>query len=513
MSIATWPFLISSTEALENGVIVAPRFIIDSNISHLLDNATVGGATEPDRALRRTIRNANGEHFTLVFRIERARVDGQDLRDGFNRPIEWVIGFILKGLVTDISVTKEDFQKVYNSVVQDYRDFWDQTKRPPIRPSEELELQLDGRSGTPLEIVGDQPSVSPKSYDTLVTPPETTLPSRQEIPQITLEFADEVNLNDLYKVNPYKAVSEVVFNPKGDNFIAIDEKFGKRKYFEFYELSGDGKAKHIEGVPPLRSEGNFSVPSFSRDGKYLAFVVTKRSGLMSISTESEIWIGSYSRRENLGKILKVSRDILAVSFRPDGRYVVCGTDNGEIFLCDIRDIQEPTCSNHRVATAGQITGVTFSPDGRTVVSSSSDGKVRIWELSSSSSLRDGPLPLKHSKSVRSVAFSPDGKLLASGSDDATVKIWETSNYTEQFSLKHQGLPVRSVTFAPDGPVLVSSGREFVKFWNATDGQEIPVDTRVLGDLDRLTSHDLSPNGRFLLLGSKDGRVRIFKVSY
>jgi hypothetical protein len=133
MSTEVWPFLVSRNRVVDYTVIEAPKFAIENNIFAIdLIRITSGGVTEPGQVLCRPVRNESGEDFTLVFRVDRAQLGGADLRDGFGRPIVWVRGFILRGLVREISVTEEDLQVVHESVIQTFQDFWHQTKCPPI---------------------------------------------------------------------------------------------------------------------------------------------------------------------------------------------------------------------------------------------------------------------------------------------------------------------------------------------------------------------------------------------
>jgi len=87
-----------------------------------------------------------------------------------------------------------------------------------------------------------------------------------------------------------------------------------------------------------------------------------------------------------------------------------------------------------------VRSVTFSPDGKRVVSGSDDNSVRIWDAESGEQLRqlDG-----HGSSVWSVAFSLDGKRVVSGSSDNSVRIWDSESGEQLFDLENA---IKSVSF-------------------------------------------------------------------
>jgi WD40 repeat protein len=132
--------------------------------------------------------------------------------------------------------------------------------------------------------------------------------------------------------------------------------------------------------------------------------------------------------------------------------------------------------SQRVIGIGQqgapVFSISFSPDGKHVVSGSDDGTVKVWDAATGKDL----LSLKgHRFTVWTACFSPDGKRLASGGDDRTVRVWDAATGKELLVLKGHADTVRCVCFSPDGRRLASASRDgTVSVWDAESGQMLRV---------------------------------------
>jgi WD40 repeat protein/tRNA A-37 threonylcarbamoyl transferase component Bud32 len=116
---------------------------------------------------------------------------------------------------------------------------------------------------------------------------------------------------------------------------------------------------------------------------------------------------------------------------------------------------------------GQVYGVTFTPDGRQIVSGSQDGTIRFWDVAKGVELAT----LKaHSSCVNILAYAPDGKLLASGSCDHTIKLWDAATRDLVATLEGQPGEVHCLAFCPtDSNLLAAGGHETgLAVWNVAE---------------------------------------------
>ena len=196
--------------------------------------------------------------------------------------------------------------------------------------------------------------------------------------------------------------------------------------------------------------------------------------------------------------LKVDEPVTSVSFSPDGRTALVGTDHW-VRLWDIEK-NIVVHSWHPDVTLAR--GVVFSEDGRTGISSSVHGQAMaadllsgfplLWSDTNTSDRRelssnpaswgdlhrmlagsgsavvewssdDGRELLRyegHSASVRAVSVTKDGKWLVSAGDDKTVRFWDRAGVKgrEIRALHLHGMPVVCVAIAADSKMLASGDR-------------------------------------------------------
>ncbi|GAA5928843.1 uncharacterized protein JCM15063_003982 [Sporobolomyces koalae] len=265
---------------------------------------------------------------------------------------------------------------------------------------------------------------------------------------------------------------------------------------------------------------------FSPDGKMLATGCNRNTTLYDTKTGAKI---STLFDESSG--INNDNYIRSASFSPDGKYLATGSEDRIVRIWNLAQERiYQVFQGHK----SEIYSLAFSPDGRRLVSGSGDKTARMWDLETGACLftlaidditiaENGPVDA----GVTSVVLSPDGKFLAAGSLDTVVRIWDADNGQLVDKLKGHKDSVYSVAFSPDGKFLVSGSLDkTLKMWDMASlrntlanqqGKDVPVGeggktnclTTLQGHKDYVLSVDISPDGAWIVSGSKDRGVQFW----
>ncbi len=242
-----------------------------------------------------------------------------------------------------------------------------------------------------------------------------------------------------------------------------------------------------------------------------------------------------------------NRDIRALAFSPDGRFLATVSEDGKIRVWDRKcRSQCCTCGPHN-----GVLSIAFSNDGsRFATASQEDGKLNLWRTESgellksfsvtgrvlglasvrfspsdailaakggdiicfwdvkSSKMLDHPW-IGHQSGVYSVAVSPDGRFLASAGEERSVLLWDLATRSVKRKLAGHSQKVRSVSFSPDGVYLASASEDqSIRIWKVATGESICC---LKGHKGLCTSVVFSPDGAVLFTGSFDKTIRVWDV--
>ncbi|GAA5821467.1 hypothetical protein JCM3770_000914 [Rhodotorula araucariae] len=264
---------------------------------------------------------------------------------------------------------------------------------------------------------------------------------------------------------------------------------------------------------------------FSPDGKVLATGCNRNTTLYDTKTGAKIAV---LFDETAGA--KTDNYIRSASFSPDGKFLATGSEDR---IVRIWNLAHKRISQVFQGHKSEIYSLAFSPDGRRLVSGSGDKTAKMWDLETGTCVytltidditiaENGPVDA----GVTSVVFSPDGKFLAAGSLDTMVRIWDAETGQLLDKLKGHRDSVYSVAFSPDGKFLVSGSLDktlkmfdigSLKAALAAGVKDAPVGeggkttclTTLQGHKDYVLSVDISPDGAWIVSGSKDRGVQFW----
>jgi serine/threonine protein kinase/WD40 repeat protein len=149
----------------------------------------------------------------------------------------------------------------------------------------------------------------------------------------------------------------------------------------------------------------------------------------------------------------------------------------------------------------------FSPDGTRLVVADDSGHIAFWNVAEHRKL--GVLTITNAPDGLGVLrFSADGRWLVNPGGKWPTRIWDAEDRTLVAELQDAVFVARAI-FSMDGRRLATVGGDpSVRLWETSGWQK----TRTFhGHTDSITSVDISPDGRFLATGARNGEVKLWSL--
>jgi WD40 repeat protein len=266
--------------------------------------------------------------------------------------------------------------------------------------------------------------------------------------------------------------------------------------------------------------------AFSSDGQSAASGNGRLiQGAQALADSGSVRLWDVPNRRELERYEGHQGYVFGLAFSPDGGFLVSGSADGSLMLCDLRNRKGRFWLGTHAVEGGPtdhwwVFSVAFAPDGRHILSGGKDHTVRLWEVPSQETFARGagkafPQGTEfrrfqgHMDEVTSVAFSPTSPRVLSGSKDRTIRLWDLETAQELACLHGHTDWVHSVAFSPDGRrILSGSSDNTVRLWDVDSGRNL---YSFEGHEGTVWSVAFSPDGRYALSGSEDKTMRLWRL--
>jgi len=155
----------------------------------------------------------------------------------------------------------------------------------------------------------------------------------------------------------------------------------------------------------------------------------------------------------------------------------------------------------------KLRAVALTPDGRMAAlaiagkhSQKDQAFIQIWDLETRACVREFE---EDDPEIHAIALSADGRLLAAGRHWEDFKVWDVGRGECLLTL-HLRAHVRATAITSDGRFAVCSAEQVVFFLDLAEGCIL---RRITGDLGRISSVAITPDGRFLAAVDDELRLR------
>jgi WD40 repeat protein len=300
----------------------------------------------------------------------------------------------------------------------------------------------------------------------------------------------------------------VLFSPDGKTLITVsadlaDASADLKFVLQVWDVT-TGKRRHCLERPLDQTPA--SLPSFSPDGKLLAWANGSRVMLLDLATGKEV--------RRLASRFARPDDVV---FSPDGKVLYGqGRTEGTILAWDVASGKElRKAPGTRLQFSGQLPSrrhlrrlLAVSPDGKLLAGAGPGPAIRLLDARTG---KEELVPAGHREAVFFLAYSRDGKTLTTQSEDGTARVWDALQGTETGRLQAPA-GLRNWLLSPDCKLLAGQGRDYtMRLWDAATGKERHrlADGRGI----RQPRFTFAPNNKLLAVrGYPDTTIRLCEVS-
>lgn len=239
--------------------------------------------------------------------------------------------------------------------------------------------------------------------------------------------------------------------------------------------------------------------------------------LASTSTDATVRLWSFPDGVALHVLQDRKKTVTAAEFSPDGRWLAAGSYGGRVSVWNLPGeglrrsspgelvLIRPSVAAFS-ASKKNLTTVAFTPDGKTLATAGLGDDIHVWTLPAGT--RDTTLT-GHKTAVMALTMLKHSATLVSLGYEQTVRFWDTATWQESRIVVLEDSGVRGMAFSPDEQNVALSLESRVQVRQVADWSlkaELPISTKVISALV------FSPDGRWLLAGAADRKIRVWDLA-
>src|SRR5579871_2233601 len=152
-----------------------------------------------------------------------------------------------------------------------------------------------------------------------------------------------------------------------------------------------------------------------------------------------------------------------------------------------------------------MAAVAFSPDGKTLVGGNDDNNVYLWDVASGQKIRN--VFTNNYNGVSSVAFSPDGKTIAvtNGDNGGVLLLDVASGQAGKTLVTSDQTFVEHIAWSQDGKMIAGNDANNSVIWNAATGQLVKT---FQGPNNHANGVAFSPDSQTLAVAYSENNIHL-----
>jgi WD40 repeat protein len=238
-----------------------------------------------------------------------------------------------------------------------------------------------------------------------------------------------------------------------------------------------------------------------KDGIYSVIPAPDPASFLSASGDGMVVLWEPDGSENGQLIASVPNSIYSICLLPDKNQVVLGHNYEGIHLIDLKEKKET--GSVKITTSAIFALASL---GNTVYAGTGDGELILVDAGS---LTIRGSVKKSQKSIRTIVS--DGDHLAAGYSDHYIRIFDLPRLQMIHEFKAHENSVFSLKYSPDGRYLLSGSRDArLKIWDRQDGYRLKEE--IVAHIYTINAIDYRADGKYFATCSMDKTIKIWDAA-